>query len=817
VTAVAFLRSVLSDVRFAFRLLRRAPGFFATLLAILVAGIGATTATFSIVESLLLRPLPYPHPERLVVVWSTPPDAGDFAVSTADFLDLRAGGTSFEAMAAVDGDRFNLSSEGRAPESTLGAGVSGEFFAVMGVQPLRGRLLGPDDDHVGAPPVAVISASLWHGRFGSDPGLVGRSIVLDGRPFAIVGIAPEGFRFSGPYHGRCDVWTPLTVTHPGEFKDIAKSRGSHNLNVVGRLAAGVSLEQAQAQLQAVAHRLELAYPESNAKEGVHLVDLHDQLVGPARAGVWLLFAAVALVFLIVCSNVANLLLTRAQSRRAEMAARAALGATPARLVRQMLTETAVVFLLGSLAGTALARSLLDLFAAGLLEGGTASTIDIRVDSVALGASVLVCLACGVLFGLVPALAVARVEPQTVLKDSAARAGIGRPQRRIRDALVIAQVALACVLLVGAGLALKAFAKIASTPPGFDPVDVATASVFLPTSTYSSADRKLAFYRAVMARIAAQPGVEAVAGSLGLPMGNSSLIQFDIEGRPPWPPGEKKSLQYSVVTPAYFGTLGIPLLRGRAFTDADRPEGRLVAILSRSTAEHYFHGMDAVGQRITFSDDEPKDWLEIVGVVGDVRRLGLAEPVQDEVYLPLAQGPTRVLTLVARSRRAALLLQAFPTLVAEVDPQLAVTGRSLMSERVAESIGDRRYLVFLLLAFSAAALLLATLGVFGVVSYATSQRGREIGLRMALGSTPEGVVGLVMRSGLRLVAAGLGLGLLAAVVLGRVLSEQAPELAVLDPAVYAAIPAVLALAGLLACLLPAWRAVRIAPASALRYE
>jgi putative ABC transport system permease protein len=813
------MRSLLTDLRFALRLLRRGPAFFATLLLILVAGIGATTAMFSIVESLLLAPLPYPHPERLTMVWTALPGYPEFATSMADFVDLRAEGTTFEAMAATENERLNLSSEGSKPEMVSGSSVTGDFFVMLGIQPLHGRFLGSEDDQVGAPPVAVLSAALWRTRFASDPGLVGRSVLLDARPYTVVGIAPEGFRFSGPESDGCDVWTPLAVTRPDLVTHRAQQRGSHDLSVMGRRAAGVSLAQSQAQLSAVAHRLELAHPDSNTKAGVNLVDLHDALVGPSRASVWIVFVGVGLVFLIVCSNVANLLLTRAQSRRAEMATRAALGATSARLARQIVTETVVVFLLGAAGGAVVARWLVALFAGGLVEPGGASTIHVGVDTVALLASVATCLVCGVVFGLVPAVATARVEPQAVLKDSAARAGVGRSQRTIRSALVVAQVALACVLLVGSGLALRAFAKVAATPSGFDPEHVATARVLLPEVKYPTADQRIAFYRDAMAHIAAQPGVEGIAGSVALPMsGDDAIVTFAIEGRPPWPPGEQPDLGLNVVTPTYFATIGIPLLRGRAFTDADRADARHVMVVSQSTAERYFQRADsAIGQRITLDDSEPKDWREIVGVVGNVRRNGLAAPIKDEFYLPFAQSPTHQLTLVARSPRAPALLQALPGLIADVDPQLAVNGRRLMSERVAESIGSQRYVALLLASFAGAALLLATLGVFGVVSYATNQRTREIGIRMALGSTPEGVVGLVVRGGLRLVAAGLGIGLAGAILLGRVLAERAPDLSVLDLTVYAVIPAVLGVAGLLACLLPAWRAVRIPPAGALRYE
>jgi putative ABC transport system permease protein len=815
------MHSLLWDVRFAFRLIRRAPAFFATLLAVLVAGIGATTAMFSIVESLLLKPLPYPHPEQLTMVWREDPRVHHGPTSILNFLDWKQRATTFESMAAIDTISLSLSSEGAKPESVPSAQVSGDFFPLVGVQALRGRLLQPEDDRVGGARVAVVSASLWHRRFGSDPDLVGKTVVLSGEPYTVVGIAPEGFRLSSPHSSRTDVWTPLAVSLAGYAKDLQSGRGNSFLQVYGRRKAGVSLELAQSEMTSISEDLQREHPGSNAKKGVLLESLHDALVSTSRSGVWVLFAAVALVFVIVCSNVANLLLTRAQSRRAEMAARAAIGATSTRLARQVLTETVVVFLIGALGGAVAARWLVDLFASGIVDSAGAKTIDIRVDAVALLFCVVTCLVCGVVFGLVPALGIARVEPQTVLKESASRVGVGRSQRNVRSALVVAQVALACVLLVGSGLALRAFQRVASNSPGFDPGDLATAWISLPDVKYADDVRTAAFVRDAMEKIAAQPGVQGVTVNNSLPMGGSNWSSsFSIEGRPHWPRGDEPNLERNDVPPGYFATMGVPLLRGRDFTDADRADGRPVMIVSQATAERFFPGEDPVGHRIDWGDSDDDDkpiWREIVGVVGDVRRNGLDRPVVAEGYTPYVQHPDHFFAVVARTPRANELLQALPGLIAEVDPLQAVRSRELMSEVVADTIYTQRHVALLLACFAAAALLLATLGVFGLVSYSTSQRRREIGIRMALGSTPEGVVGLVVNGGLRLVGAGLVLGLAGAVLLGRVLSARVPGVTAFDLAVYLAIPALLGLAGLLACLVPAWRAVRITPASALRYE
>ncbi len=813
------MRHLLSDVRFALRMLRRSPGFFLTLLTVLVLGIGSTTAMFSVVESLLLKPLPYEHAEELTMVWREDPRIDTGPACIPDFLDWKAQSQSFSHLAAIDSSGLSLSSAGQKPEPLQGADVSGDFFPMLGLRPLAGRLLTPEDDQMSAPHVAVLAAALWHRRFGSDPGILGRTITLNSVPHTVVGIAPEGFSFSRPWSSRTDVWTPF-ATSPRYAEDHTQ-RGDHFMSVIGRRKAGVSLLEAQADMSAIAKNLELAYPDTNTRKTVRLEDLHDALVGSTRSGVWVLFAAVTLVFLVVCANVATLLLTRAQARRAEMAVRAALGATSSRLAAQIVTETVVVFLIASLGGALLARSLVGVLATGLIENAGARTIDVHLDAVAVLFGVLTCLACGVVFGLIPALAASRVEPQAVLKESAARAGISRAERTVRSGLVVAQVAFAFALLVGSGLALKAFAKLDATPPGFDPVDLLTARVVLPDLKYADDAKGFRFYRDLIAKIAALPGVTAVAANDALPMGGSnSSGSFHIEGHPPSLPGDSPNLERNIVTPGYFAAMGIPILRGREFTDADGPDGRLVMVLSQAAAEKFFPGVDPIGQRIDWEDIDlhgEHAWREIVGIAGDVHRRGLMSPIVAESYAPLAQHSSRWMAIVVRSPRAAALQRDLPGIVQSVDPDQAVADYRLMVERVADSVGTQRYVALLLGAFALAALVLAVLGIFGLVSYVTALRTRELGIRMALGSSPEAVVFLVMRDGLRLLAAGLGIGLVCSVFVGRVLASRMDGVSALDLPVYATIPAVLGVTCLLACLIPAWRAARIPPALALRYE
>lgn len=535
------LQLLQSDLKFALRLVRRAPLFYATLWAVLVAGIGSTTAMFSIAESVLLRPLPYPHSEELTVLVATTAAAPrpDYpSVSLPDFRDWRAQASSFSQMAAVDHHGYSLASSGATPENLAGTGVAGDFFPMFGLPPLRGRLLGPADDHAGAPPVAVVSAALWHRRFASDPELIGRAITLNGRPFTVVGIAAEGFGFSSVTANHVDVWTPLATVYEGYSNESAKERANRLLEVMGRRKPGVTLEQAESQLAAIAKGLETAYPSTNARVGAAAFDMHEMLVESARLGVWTLLGAVVLVFFIVCANVANLLFVRAQTRRGEMATRAALGADPGRLAAQVVTEVLTVFILGSIGGALASFELVDFFASGLYTDFS-TAVPVRVDGLALAASLAVCLVCGMLAALVPAYALSRVEPQAVLKESASRAGVSRAQQSIRGGLTVAQVAVAFALLVGGGLALAAFARVSATPPGFDPRNLNEGFVDLASPKYDDVDWVRTFYRDVLARLAAQPGVSSTALNATLPIrAGTTTSRSPSRGGQPGPPARR---------------------------------------------------------------------------------------------------------------------------------------------------------------------------------------------------------------------------------------------------------------------------------------
>ncbi len=815
--------TILADARHTLRQILKAPGFFGTVLVVLALGIGATTAMFSLVECLLVRPLPYPRPTELSMVWAVQPAVDPSPVSLPDFLDWKASATSFRTMAALEYDAFTLTSEGQPPENLRGTLVTGEFFPTFELAPMRGRLLGPDDDRQGAPRVCVVSSDLWKRRFSSDPDVVGKAIMLNGVPFTVVGVAAEGFRFGGPYTDRADIWAPLAVTLERYSEHLVSGRGSHFLHVIGRRKAGVTVTDATAEVARIASVLQTSHADTNVSVGARVEDLHETLVGSSKGGVWTLFAAVGLVFLVVCANVGNLLLGRAEARRGEMAVRAALGATRGRLVAQVMTETVVVFLIGAGLGALLSRFFVGTFASSLVDGPGAATLDVRVDGWALAFAMLASTVSGLAFGLVPALAAANTSPQAVLKATEARAGTSRTQVLVRQGLVIAQVALAVALLVTSGLALRSFAALVAKSPGFDATDLSTTRTFLPAPKYADDARSVRFYEQLAERLAAEPTVLSVGGDSTLPYcGSNSNGSFHIEGRPEFPPGARPLLARNVVLPGYFETMRIPLLEGRTLTADDRADGRLVMVVSRGVAERFFPGESAIGKRIdwgTEKDGEKPVFREIVGVVGDVLRRGLDHPAEAEAYVPIAQAPTRWMVMVARTRpgMADALAQRMPELVRQVDPDQAPGGTRLLSDRVADSVGSRRTLVVMLGAFAASALVLATLGLFGLVSYTTSRRTRELGLRVALGATPGDVVRQVVEGGMRMLGIGLAVGLVLSVAMGRALAARVSGIGSFDLLVFVGVPLVLAFSGVLACLIPAVRAVRIPAAVALRYE
>jgi putative ABC transport system permease protein len=829
----AMLDGLLADVAFAFRQLRRAAAFHVTLIAVIALGAGATSAMFSIVYATFLKPLPYADPDALAVLKTTAPwDAGKASRSTLqDYLDWKAQSATFQRMAAATPESFGVSAPGRKPERLRGTLVSGDFFAVFGVRPLHGRLLSPADDRVGGPRVVVLDAATWRERFDADPNLIGRAITLNGRPHTVVGIAPDDFAFSDLQGERAQVWTPLAVALDGDPNDPAQRNytkmaapdrsfggADHFLNVYARLAPGRSLDEAQVELTSIAQRLAAQYPHVNAKKGVVVTDLREFLVRASRDNVWLLLASVALVFLIVCANVSNLLLTRGQSRRGEFALRTALGAAPSRLASQILVETGVIFVLGSLAGACFGRLLVSAFATAALDRKLFAVLDLKLDPLALASSLAACLACGLVFALIPALWVARLPPQAVLAEAAARSALNRSQRRVRSVLVVAQLGIAFVLLTTSALVFRRLDAVARTPLGFDEKNLATASVFLPEAHYDEA-RTIAFFRDAVAKLSARPDVESAAANCCLPVADRGIWAFALEGQVPASMSEGLVHRSNVVTPGYFQTMKIPLLRGRDFTPADRRGGKLVAIISEATRKAYFAGVDPIGKRVDSGLDEAYVWREIIGVAADVQSNGLDSPPGLDVYLPMEQVGLwdRRMTLIARSPRASALLRELPSVIQALDENQDVAQLASMEDKIADSLRGQRHTTITISAFAFFALLLAVLGLFGLMSHATAQRTRELGLRLALGATSGRILRLVLGDGLRLLGVGLALGAVAALAIGNALAAKIPDLGSLDAAVLGAIAGVLGVTGILGCLIPALRAARMAPSEALRYE
>ncbi len=816
----------LSDASFALRQLRRAPLFHALLIAVIAIGAGAASAMFSIVHAAFLRPLPYAEPASLVVLRTTWPrsDGGSSRSTLPDYLDWKAQATTFERMAATTAVSFGLASENSKPARLSGALVSGDFFPLLGVRPLRGRLLSPADDRVGAPRVAVLGSATWRERFSADPQLIGRAVTLNGLPHTVIGIAPEGFGLGNFQPERAQVWTSLAVGQRDYAKMTSADRsfeGSHHfLNVIGRLGPGQALSRAQVELSSIAQRLAARYPQTNTKKGVLVTELQAYLVRNVRSNVWLLLASVVLVFLIVCANVSNLLLTRGQARRGEFALRSALGATRSRLASQVVVETAVIFLLGSLAGAGFGRLLVDFFAAAALDRRLAAVVELELDPFALGTSLAACLSCGLLFGLIPALAVARLPPQAVLSEAAARAGLSRSQRRVRSALVIAQLGLAFVLLATSALVFRALDAVARTPLGFVEKDLATATLILPDAHYDE-NRSVAFFRDAVAKLSARPDVESAAANCCLPIAHNLGWTFTLEGQIAASVPESLSHRYNLVTPGYFRTMKTPLLRGRDFGPEDGRDGKLVAIISDATRRAYFPDVDPLGKRVDSGVDAPFVWREIVGVVGSVQSEGLGKPPSLDVYLPLEQVGIwdweRRMTLVVRSQRAEELLRELPGLIQSMDTHQDVAELASMEHRVLDSLRGQRLTALAISAFAFFALLLAILGLFGLMSFTTAQRTHELGLRLALGATNGSILRLVLGDGLRLLGVGLAFGSLGALAVGRALAARMPELGAVDGSILAGIAAALGVTGLLGCLIPALRAAAMAPSEALRYD
>ncbi len=800
---------MISDLRFALRMLAKAPGQTAAIVLILALATGATTAIFSVVYGVVLRPLPYPEPDRMIVVRETQlPQFPEFSLSPPNFLDFQKA-ACFEAFAAVRGQNFILTGNGE-PQRLPGAAVTADYFRVYGTPALLGRWLLPEEDAPGKDHAVVITYGFWQRQFGGAADVLNRTITLNGRPRTIVGVMPPEWRRDS----RGEIYAPMAFRPDELTKD---NRGSHYLGAVGRLKSGVTRGQAEAELKLIAAQLAAQYPDSNKGWSVMTKDFLADTVGDARGVLFTLLGAVACVLLIACANIANLLLARSTGRAREFAVRAALGAPRGRLLRQLLTESVALSVLGGAAGIALAYASLKGLVA-LAPAGLPRLSEIRLDGAVLSFSLALSVATGLIFGLLPAWQASRLSLVETLKDGAR--GSGHRRTWLRHALVVVEVALSLVLVAAAALLVRSFGQLRAVDHGYDPANVTIVNVPLTGLQQASNDPApvVNFAQQVIERFRALPGVTHVGVNHSMPLMNDWILGFEIEGLPAATEGDMPSCGYYSVTPDYFAAMGIRLLGGRVFTERDDAKAVPVAVISEKMARQYFPGENPIGKRIWVTNG-PKMFREIVGVVADVKHYGVDREAQPQVYDCYLQKPYNSPTFVIRSAgepQPAMLQALRPAVFAVKADQPVSTVRPLVA-LVADSISRQRYSTLLLGLFAGVALLIAAVGIYGVMTYTVTQRTTEIGVRMALGAQQGDVLGLILRQGMGVVIVGVVVGLGGALAAGHLVAAQLYRVSPRDPATLALAAAVLLAAALTACLLPARRATRVDPLIALRND
>jgi putative ABC transport system permease protein len=811
------LADLWQDLRYGARLLLKQPGFTLIATLTLALGVGANTAIFSVVDAVLLRPLPFQEAERLMTLGRVVghKDGGLSSVSYPNFVDWRAQSGSFERLAAFRSRSFTLTGDG-APLRVNGAVASAELFTLLGVAPTLGRSFRTEEDSAGAS-VVIISHGLWRRRFNSDLQVIGRNITLNDRSLTVVGVAPAGFQF--PIEAEpADLWTTIAHDATG-VNPMTAQRGLNYLSVIGRLKPGVNITQAQAEMDGVARRLELQYPDDNAHQGARLAPALEQLVGDVRRPLLIIFGAVGCVLLIACANVANLLLARATARRREIALRAAMGASRGRIIRQLLTESVLLALAGCGCGWLLAWGCMETLLS-LSPENIPRLQEIRLDGRVFGFTLLVSLLTGVIFGLAPALQAAKTELTETLKDGG-RSGEGARGARLRSALMIAEVAVALVLMAGAGLLLNSFWRLLQVNTGFDPRQALTFRLSLPDSKYSD-PQAIAFFERLQARLQNLPGARSASVTFALPFSRSHIgTDLDIEGRPV-AAGDRPQIDCQIVLPDYFRTMGIRLIKGRDFTARDDLNARPVAIINETLARRFFPNEDPLGKRIrpgiaAGPGDAPM--REIVGVVSDVRYRSLTEDVPPEVYTPYPQlAVTTGMWIALRTDADPLSLTgAARAEVQALDKELPVFEVKTLDQYFSGAVAHPRFNALLLLLFACVALLLTAVGLYGVISYSVTQRTREIGIRMALGAQTHDTLRLVVKQGMTLTLIGVAIGLGGALALTRLLKTLLYGVSAVDPLTFAVIALLLALVSLVACWIPARRATKVDPLIALRSE
>jgi len=812
--------NLLQDVRFGLRMLAKKPGFTAIAILTLALGIGANTAIFSVVNTVLLKPLPFPEPERLVSITGIDIRTNEIgrALSYPDFRDMHEQNRTLQGAGAYSDATFTLTGAGE-PRHLRGYAITADLFATLGVKPELGRMFAASEDAPGVH-VVMLSHGLWNGAFASDPNIVGRAIQINGEPNIVAGVMPASFQF--PVGGDAqDIWTTMAVymNSTGGDKSMAESRGAHFLASIGRLKPGVTLSQANADLATIAAGLKTQFPDTNGHFSIGVRPEIEELVGDARPVLFMVVGAVALLLLIACANTANLLLARATGRQREIAVRLSLGAGRARVLRQLLTESVLLSLSGGVLGLFLAVWGTKLFASlpGMDIPRLASAqVDARALIFTLGISVLT----GLVFGLAPALHSMKLDQFQSLREGGRSAMEGAGHTRLRNMLVISEVSLALMLLIGASLLVESTAHVLRVPPGFEPHGLLTFNMDLPDARYGKPEQSQAFYRQLLEKIRAVPGVEVASGVLPLPFSQDIIrTTFQIGGRPV-PKSEEPATHFRSVGLDYFRTMHIPLVAGRDFTVRDDRQATSVAIVNQTFARKYFPNEDAIGKHIKpgVSDSGPDKMREIVGVVGDVKHRNLWQNADPETYVPYDQVAIGQMSLVVRTQGDPMkLLPVMREQVKSLDAELPVYGAETMDEYVSTSVAQRRFTSILFAVFASTGFVLAIIGLFGVMSYSVSQRTHEMGIRLAVGAEKADILKLVVGQGMRVTLVGIVIGVGATLALSSVLRSQLFGVSAWDPMTFLVVAGVLALVALTACYIPARRATRVDPVVALRYE
>jgi predicted permease len=813
------MNTLVADLRYALRLLAQSPGFTAIAALTLALGIGANTALFSVVNGVLLNPLAYPHSDRLIAIYARIAGVDSAPIEYPNFVDWQRDSRSFDSMAAYRSEDYNFIGHGEG-ERLSGYMISASFFDTLGTVPVLGRTFRVDDDQIGAAPVVVLSGGFWKRRFGSSPDIVGKPITLNGAAYTIVGVIPDKFTF---YGNQGDVYTPIGQWNDASFRD---RRVSVGVRAFGRLKPGVTVTQAQVEMAEVAGNLAAAYPEADAGHDIKLVPMKEDLVGRVQLLLFVLLTAVGFLMLIACANVANLLLARSVARSREFAIRSALGANQARMIRQLLTESVLLAAVGGALGLLLAyggmKTLLKALPAALPRSG-----EVSLDSNVLLFTLVLSLVTGVIFGLAPALKATRTDLQEVMKQSGR--GSSGFRHRLQETFVATEVALALVLLVGAGLMVRTLGALWRVDPGFNPSHAITFSLAMPANSNTTSAETRARLRNFDDRVRSIPGVQAVSVTLGSrPMIHDSALPFWIEGEPkPAHDSDMHAATFFLVESGFRQAMGITLLRGRFVSDQDNENTPLVIDIDNNFARTYFPGQDPIGKHINFTEFNVQ--AEVVGIVGHVKQYALdADPpgaIQAQFFYPFMQIPEKVMPLVAKSVAVVLRAHGDPApvmaqvrqTVREIDPREVIYNVETMDDVVATSYAARRLTMILLTGFAALAMILACVGIYGVVSYLVGQRTQEIGIRMALGAQPRDILVLVLGEGTRMALIGALLGTAASLGLTRLMAKQLFGVSAHDPLTYTSVAFVLMLVAIAACFVPARRAVRMDPMRSLRWE